>query len=359
MLNYNKILVAHYKTKLPLMLWGSSGFGKTSLVKAYAKKYDFDLQILHAQYLDPLALFIPSTSEMKDLGFVKMYPAEVLHQIFHCNKKTILFLDELTRAREETFNILTELLLERSIFGYRVPASVQIIAASNFSEEDSGVRELPDAVLQRMTHIVHAPEPIETIGFIQNALIKELLIEDTHLISRPSRFPIYDLLRACPRQLDACGTLATQGLQGDELMAVCRGRIGLESGTEVACRLEMKLSSAKKNLPQRLLPEEYHRVARIESQGGVLEVVQFLREQVKNPELHEYLAQYLLEFASPESCRALQIYGFTYQFQGQVRKSNGDFFTQKNYGSELAPNITAAGKPWQWYAARMGKMVTR
>jgi hypothetical protein len=357
--DYNKIFLAHYKTKLPLMIWGSSGYGKTSSVVDFANKNGFELVVLHAQYLDPLALFVPSTAEMKDLGYVKVYPSEILHRIFNSKTKMILFLDELTRARDETFNILTELLLDRTVFGYRVPPHVLIIGASNFAEEDSGVREMPDAVMQRLTHLIHAPDSTVTSRFLTSKVAREVVGRDPKMIHEPGRFPIHDFLKACPRQIDACGRLAEAGLRGDELIEVCRGRIGIETGTELAMRFEMHLSGTAKLLPDIIRPEEFPRIAKAETEGGVLEVVRFLCQQMTAPSNHPHIATYILEHASPEVCRSLQIHGFSYVFQHAPRRKNGDYFqTHKKPGTD-STSLETPGKAWQWYAVKIGKMTPR
>lgn len=364
--DYNNILNAHFKTKLPLMLWGSSGYGKTSIVNDFASRFGFELVVLHAQYLDPLSLFIPSTSEMEELGYVKVYPSQLLHKIFNCKQKTVLFLDELTRAREETFNILTELLLDRKVFGYSVPEHVLIVAASNFLEEDTGVRELPDAVMQRLTHLIHAPDSVVSASHLKSKSLRTIIEKDPKMIRAPGKFLIHDLLKACPRQLDACGLLAEAGLTGDELSEVCRGRVGVEVGSDLAVRLQMQLSGRGQLLPDAISPGDFVRVSVAEKECGVLEVVSYLREQLKFSDRHGHVANYLLEYASPETCRALQIHGFSYTFQGIPRKVNGQLF-QVNARVDSAGSqavvatdiIQTAGRPWQWYAIKLGKMTAR
>lgn len=355
----NKILLAHYKTKLSLMLWGSSGYGKTSLVKEFAKAQGFETCILHAQYLDPLALFIPSTQEMKDLGFFKVYPSENLHRLFQSKQKTVLFLDELSRAREETFNILTELLVDRTVFGYRVPDHILIVAASNFAEEDTGVREFPDAVMQRLTHIIHAPNPKESAATLQSKLAKELVTKDPRIIRSPNSYPIFDCLKACPRQIDACGLLAESGLQGDDLADVCRGRIGIEAGADLAVRIELLRSGVSHLLPSVIHPHDFTRIAEAERKCGVLEVVSFLKEQMQQNELKPHVASYLLEHATPETCRSLQIHGFSFSYSGTPKKSNGQLFMTPQRPGINPHFIENAGKPWQWYAVRLGKLTPR
>ncbi len=357
--DYSSILLAHYKTQLSVMLWGSSGYGKTSVVKDFAVKNGFELVVLHAQYLDPLALFIPSTGEMKELGYVKVYPSEVLHKIFNAKQKMILFLDELTRAREDTFNILTELLLDRRVFGYKVPDHVLIIAASNFVEEDSGVRDLPDAVMQRLTHIVHAPDPAQSAARLGNLAVRKLLMTDPKIIRRPGRYPIYDVLKACPRQIDACGYLAEVGLRGDDLAEVCRGRIGVEAGSELAVRIELLMGGKANLMPREVSPHEFIRIARAEKECGILEVVGFLREQMKRPEVRPHIASYLLEFAMPETCRSLQVHGFSYTFATTPRKTDGQLFQSSSRVRGEQGHLDIPGKPWQWYAIKLGKLTAR
>ncbi|MFK7823592.1 MAG: ATP-binding protein [Oligoflexales bacterium] len=358
-LNYSKIFLAHYKTQQSLLLWGSSGFGKTSLVKAFADMKDFRLMTVHAQYLDPLALFIPSTQDIGDKGFVKFYPSEILHKIFVTKKRTVLFLDELTRANEETFNILTELLLDRCVFGYKIPDHVLIIASSNFAEEDHGVRDMPDAVMQRLTHLIHAPSPRESIDNMRSRLAQKLLENESEFIQHPSKYPIHDLLKPCPRQIDACATLAETGLSGENLMAVCRGRIGIEKGTELAIKIEMYLSGQAKILPEEINEQELSRVYRAEQKGGVLEVVNFLCQQMRYVDRIPHIANYLLEYASPEVCRSMQVHGLSFSYRGVPRRSDGSLFNlTSRHGSEPKP-IEVPGKPWQWYAIRIGKLVPR
>ena len=357
--DYQNILNAHYKSRLPLMIWGSSGYGKTSIVRDFARKNQFELVVLHAQYLDPLALFIPSTSEMKELGFVKSYPSETLHHIFNAKTKMVLFLDELTRAREETFNILTELLLDRRVNGYKVPGHVLIVAASNFMEEDSGVRELPDAVMQRLTHLVHAPDQNAAAAALQSKLARDIVCNEPKLIRHPGQFPIFDSLKACPRQIDACGLLAEAGLRGDDLAEVCRGRVGIEAGSELAVKFELRLSGAAKLLPQTISPIEFVRIAQAERECGVLEVVGFLREQMKKPELHGHIATYLLEHGAPEACRSLQIHGFSYSFPSVPKNSSGRLFQSAVKAGSDPQQLAIPGKPWQWYAVRIGKLSSR
>ena len=357
MIDYNKIFAAHYRSKLPVMLWGSSGYGKSSLVANFAKKHSMSLNVVHAQYLDPLALFIPATSDMRELGYAKFYPSDLIYRILNATEKTVLFLDELTRAREETFNILTELLLERKVFGYALPANVMIIAASNFAEEDSGVKDLPDAVLQRLTHIIHAPEPQDALAKLKNPLAQRAMMNGRNLIPKASSYPILDRLRASPRQVDACGSLAEAGLKEGELLAVCQGRIGIEAGTEFSFALNRELSGGRAAFPIKLEASNMLSLAQFEEGGAVLEVVEFLRSQNSFPERQMHIASYLLFHARPETCRAMQASRFQFVYENPPVSSEGrPLHFKEAQGTKVA---VRGGKPWQWYAMKLGKIKSR
>lgn len=357
MIDYNKVFVAHYRAKLPVMLWGSSGYGKSTIVANFAKKHGMSLQVLHAQYIDPLSLFIPSTQDMREFGFAKFYPSDLVYRILNAKEKTVLFLDELTRAREDTFNILTELLLERKVFGYALPPHVMIIAASNFAEEDSGVKDLPDAVLQRLTHIIHAPEPEESVHNLKNSLAQRAVMNGRNLIARAVSFPILDRLRPSPRQIDACGALAEAGLSENELLTVCQGRLGIEAGAEFSFALNRARSGGQVSFPNRLDASTMLSLAKFEESGAVLEVVEFLRSQSNFAERQVHVASYLLFHAKPETCRAMQVSRFQYVYDKIPISSEGKVLhLQETAGQPMAMR---EGKPWQWYASKLGKIKSR
>ena len=358
-MDYHKIFSAHCRSRQALMLWGSSGYGKSSMVEEFARRYKLRLEVLHTQYLDPLALFIPATNEMSRQGFAKFYPSEIIHRILNSKEKTVLFLDELTRAREDTLNILTEVLLERRVFGYAIPNNIYIFAASNFAEEDAGVRELPDAVMQRMTHIVHAPDPSTALKNLKNSLAQKALQSGKNLIGRPGSYPILDRLRPSPRQIDACGLLAEAGLKGEELLEACRGRIGLEAGTELAFALLRQLEGKAMLLPQTITAKDFSTLAQLEQGGNVIEVIEFLRGQSRFQERMESIAGYLLIHAKPEVCRAMQLSGFQHQLAQLPLLASGDRLSYLNTQTNAVVPFDRAGKPWQWYAVKLGKLSSR
>ena len=358
-MNYNKIFLAHCKTKQPLMLWGSSGYGKSSIISEFANMFDLELKVLHAQYLDPLSLFIPSTTTMQQNGYAKMYPTEVIYDILNTKKNTLLFLDELTRAREDTLNVLTEIFLERKIFGFKIPKNVYIFAASNFSDEDIGVNELPDAVMKRMTHIIFTPHGAESIKNMRSPLAKSVLEKTPEILAKPFRPAILNTLSPCPRQIDACAKMAEKGLSGEELIEVCRGRVGVEKGTELAFSIINHLQLNSLPLPQVLTQNEFKTLELIEQKGSVMEIIEYLTKQMAHFERHQAIAEYLLLYAGPEVCRSMQLHKFQYQIRELPKYPSGELLSYINHTSQNQIIFDKVGKPWQWYAAKIGKLASR
>src|SRR5690606_35068794 len=143
----------------------------------------------------------------------------------------------------------------------------------------------------RLTHLMFCPDPSDAAGCLQNPLARSVMTSGKNLIAPPAQHAILDRIKACARQIDACGMMAEAGLRGEELLAVCRGRIGIEAGTELAFAMLKTLDGAKMILPPELTPEEFGRVAALEQKGGVIEVIQFLRQELKTSERHDAIAR--------------------------------------------------------------------
>jgi hypothetical protein len=354
--NLDKIMVAHYKAKTPLLLWGPSGFGKTSYINSFGQRKGLAVKILHAQYLDPLSIFIPDTKNMKADGSFKMYPAAFLKEIFDAKKPTILFLDELTRAREDTFNILTEMLLDREIFGHKIPPCVLMIGASNFAEEDTGVKELPDAVIQRLTHIYYAPTQEQTLNGFQSPKAKTFFTRFPGQIPKldPDFVPpIFDRIKRNPRNLETIIKLMeANNLKGNDLLAVCRGRLGYREGTDLYYLLTS--DSLDLDFPENFTMANLDTFVKIEKSGDI----SFILNLMKNPICHkEAAATYLVYYASPTVAQAAKNINFDFRFKeapiNPSTKNPGIQYTRPD-GSKA--EFAGMGLSWTVYCALLGKV---
>ncbi len=330
---YADVIRAHHAAKLAVLLSGSSGFGKTQTVLAAAKELGFQCVDVRMSYRDPLSLFLPIIESQKNGTKVMDYVlSDFLNCLFTASVPTVIFLDEVTNpSSPEVFNVLKELLGERTILGKHISDEVVFVAASNFTEEDVGVRELPDSLVKRLTNLVFAPTPSAIVQHLP-ILTKEFFgnVERQNLLRKPyipSETAIQD---AVPRQLSACEQLFTAGLRGDALRACLVGRVGSSVGIPLADffmeslhRKEGKgLMSGGKvyNLPAKLtrakdidvtvydedeMPEPTTKGAigilkEMEADGKVIEIVAYLDKPEHDKDV---VAYYLGLHASPEVVR--------------------------------------------------------
>jgi len=322
MINFNKILLAHYKTQKTVIIHGSSGFGKTTTVRKYVEFANAKLIDKRTSTLDPLTLFLPYLS--KDKSVINNAVAEWIDVMYNAKQHTVIFLDELTNpSMREVYSVMKEMLCERTFLGKKFSDHIQFIAATNLESEDIDVKPLPDSLWKRATHLNFIPQVHEIINHL-DPLVQPFYAQNQEHLKKPSiaKFP----LEGVGRQINDVVELYKTGLlTGTDLIAVCEGRVG-ENGAALA---EFLLNSDKKyDFPQVLDETTYEALSRHEADGRSIEVVNFLRRE---SHVKENVAQYLAQYAYPETCRAFSEAGFICCVK--------EGFDDK-----------AAGMPWQVYA---------
>jgi hypothetical protein len=352
------LLRAHRLAKKVAMFWGSSGWGKTQTVKQYCREEKLDLVMRNAVYLDPLNSWLPR--EDKERNVIVDVPHEWVQQVLTTTKPTALFLDELTRCRSvQIMNMLTELILERTFNGHPISEHVQIICATNLYDEDNGLVEIPDAVMNRMTHIIFAPETFEATANMRTALGRQILTQQPAVLRIPG---IPELpLDGNPRQIDEIVDLwETEALSEEDLRTVCCGRVGKEKGVVVAATILDIVKKREMALPAALTPADFEKVMRIEAAGMGIEVVNLLRSTLENDKTEEkkaarrIVSDYLIQCATPETCRAMQTAKFYFLYPASVLPHEMDGSPIKNVLNEreLKP-----GMPTQYYLLAKKKLV--
>jgi len=331
-MDFSNILKAHALARQTAIIWGSSGYGKSSLVYAFAKDHGFEVVEKRTSYVDPLGVNLPHKNEAK--GQVDFLPAAWIKRLRETTVPTVLFLDEFNRPESaQTFAIMTELLLDRAIDGIKLSDTVLIVAACNFNEEDVGTVEIPDAVMKRATHLIHAPSKEEICTHLSSELARHVVPSVAQqLIDSPAVHPVLDRLNGNPRQIDACfSLLATEVLSDAEFAMICRGRLGIEKGNLLATTVKLHKEKQQFKMPNTLTEEAFTTLKKLTEEGYTLEVTAFLLSFVKDkPKL---VAEYLISYASPEVCRSLVQHGFE--------------FVEEKAGTKM---------DWRGYAMQAGKL---
>jgi hypothetical protein len=159
--------------KLPVLLEGHRGFGKSQLMEAIARENGLDFQMIDLSVAEPVDLLgLPVTSK----GATQYRPPEFLPK----KGKGILFFDEINRAPPPVLNPLLTLITTGRIpiSGYRLPEGWVIAAACNPHDEGGyHVEELDPALRSRFLLIRLEADVSEWVAWAKGKGLHPLVID--------------------------------------------------------------------------------------------------------------------------------------------------------------------------------------
>lgn len=141
-------------------LWGAPGVGKSDLVAQIASDMGAELRDVRISLLDPIDLKgFPVVDAAKK--FMEWLPADFLPpmQVKEGAKMVqnpttgVLFLDEMNSAPQSVQAAAYQLVLNRKIGAYELPAGWSVIAAGNRTSDRSVVHAQPAALANRFIHL--------------------------------------------------------------------------------------------------------------------------------------------------------------------------------------------------------------
>ena len=170
-------------TKLPVLLWGSHGVGKTEIVKQVAKEMDYNVTILHLATQDIIDLIGRPVTETVDGVEVQRWAVPSwLHDAKKLSeqngKPTLFFLDEFNRGPRLVLAAMLPFLIEGILHTHKIGPKDAVIAAANPANENYEVNELTDkALLNRLGHIVLSPTVSEYIEYLRHIGMDNVTID--------------------------------------------------------------------------------------------------------------------------------------------------------------------------------------
>ena len=148
--NAKAALLEYIEQDIPAFMWGAPGLGKSDIVREIARDLDAPLIDLRAALLDPVDLRgLPAISD----GRAQWLPPAFLPDAQRDGEGGILFLDELNAAPPSVQTACFQLVLDRRVGEYRLPASWRIIAAGNRQSDKAAAQRMPSALANRFAHI--------------------------------------------------------------------------------------------------------------------------------------------------------------------------------------------------------------
>ena len=132
----------------PSFIWGPPGAGKSDVVAQVAAARKVELRDVRLSLLDPVDLKgfpVPNTTKK----LMEWLPADFLPT----KGKGILFLDEMNSAPQAVQAGAYQLILNRKIGNYTLPAGWDVLAAGNRASDRSVVHAMPAALANRFVHL--------------------------------------------------------------------------------------------------------------------------------------------------------------------------------------------------------------
>jgi len=221
-----ELLKLHYEKRMSLLLWGKSGFGKSAVIKEFAKDMGMKLVDKKAISLDPLIVALPS--EQKDRMTFKL--ADWFHELCNSDEPICFFLDEVNKFNNPSVqNMLNDIILDRQYTGHKIKDNVFIVAAANFVGDSEEATPLDDSIMKRFTHVPMIPTSQGIIEGMQTD-IGRMLARDLKVTAGGKELYQEEILdrlsKDVPRQLDHIGILAEGCEERQIVEAVAKGRIG-------------------------------------------------------------------------------------------------------------------------------------
>ena len=167
-----KELCKAMKAKLPVLITGAPGIGKTDIVTQVAKELKMDLVVMHPVVCDP--------TDFKGLpgivnGKAEFLPYGDLRKLMDAKKPTICFIDDVGQAPQSVQAALMQLLLARQVNGKKISKHVVFVAATNRRQDRAGVTAILEPVKSRFVAIIELA--VNTDDWIEWAIENEIAPE--------------------------------------------------------------------------------------------------------------------------------------------------------------------------------------
>ncbi|KAA3626874.1 MAG: AAA family ATPase [Proteobacteria bacterium] len=220
----------------PVMLWGPPGIGKSDMVRQVAERHGVPVIDLRLSQLEPSDLRgIPFRVEER----VEWAIPALLPDSARQGARGILFLDEVNAAPPSVSAAAYQLILDRRLGEYQVPAGWAIFAAGNRQGDRAVTYVMPAPLANRFAHLEVEPHLDDWVAWAYASDIDERLIAflrfrpdllfDFDPAHNPTAFP-------SPRTWEFAHR-ALQKFDGDLLTGALQACVGEAAGLELAAFL--------------------------------------------------------------------------------------------------------------------------
>lgn len=146
--------------KLPLLIKGAPGIGKSDIVRQACEAAGAELIISHPVVSDPTD-FKGLPFPVKDKAEAAFLPFGDLLKLTRADKPTVFFLDDLGQAPMSVQAACMQLILARRVNGHQVSEHVVFLAATNRRQDKAAVMGILEPVKSRFAGIIELEVDIE------------------------------------------------------------------------------------------------------------------------------------------------------------------------------------------------------
>ena len=220
--------------RLPIMIWGAPGIGKSQIVREAAMEAGLSMLDLRLNYYEESDLLGIPVKTQRGMEFVK-------YSQLPSSGKGLWFLDELTHARTSLQGLIFQLVQDNAIESYAVPDGWRhFVAASNLASHRSISNPMPSGLQSRFTggHYHLVPDIEDWTIWATSTGVDSRLISFLNYMERMDRKPWLFRMEGSeplltPRNWAMGVNYAITRLDGQLMENAVMGMIGEENGVEL------------------------------------------------------------------------------------------------------------------------------
>jgi len=226
--------------RLPLLIWGGPGVGKTAQIKSYAESRGRAIRTYHPAHDTTGADIVGKPVIDEKTGRTTFAVPSFLPR--EGDPDGILFVDELNRAPELVLAGLMEIFGEGTISqsDWALPKNWMLVAAANPSELGFQVNELDPAMVDRVLHYAPGWDAPAWAKWAQGTRrfkpqVIDFALAKPHVIETgEAQLPleIETKLKATPRSIEYFNALYEPDLSEGMLKVIAEGILGREAAEE-------------------------------------------------------------------------------------------------------------------------------